>query len=98
MKERFAKIGNKTKMIAGALALAALMAVNVQVGMNNGDSSAMNLQSLEASIYSPTAIATVSPGDCAMNGYKTWEGGWFGTRAKDCWCSTIRKPLQSCSY
>lgn len=43
------------------------------------------------------ANAQPNPGPCAQNGYKTWNGGLFGTKAKDCWCDTIRRPLQECS-
>lgn len=42
-------------------------------------------------------IAQPSPGPCAFNGYKTWNGGLFGTKAKDCWYDTIRRPLEECN-
>jgi hypothetical protein len=70
MKERFAKFGNKTKMIAGALALAALMAVNVQVGMNDGSTTDVSLLGLEASVFAPTAVATLTYcGRCDFDSY-----------------------------
>ena len=67
MKERFMKFGNKTKTLFGAIALVVLMAVNVQVGMNDGSTTDINLLGLETSVFSPTAVATEYPCSEACN-------------------------------
>ncbi|MDR9416643.1 MAG: hypothetical protein RI564_10185 [Gracilimonas sp.] len=77
MKERFAKLGNKTKLIAGALALAALMAINVQVGMNDGSTTDISLLGLEASVFAPTAVATY--GNCDTGQRQCIESGVTST-------------------
>ncbi len=96
MKERIAKLGNKTKIIAGALVLAALMAVNVQVGMNDG-STDVSLNGLETSIFTPAAIAT-GGGECAINGYKNNDVWYSGRSGKSCWCDNWDKVARNCSY
>ncbi|HSH25708.1 MAG TPA: hypothetical protein VLA13_09270, partial [Massilibacterium sp.] len=50
------------------LLLVALMAVNIQVGMNDGSSTDINLLGLEASIFSPAAMANIEEDDCHENG------------------------------
>ncbi len=75
MKERFAKMGNKTRMIAGALALLALMAVNVQIGMNDGSTTDVSLLGLEASVFAPEAVAT--GGDWFCGQCEDYEFGEF---------------------
>lgn len=40
--------------------------------------------------------AKVGGDPCALNGVKTWGGGLFGQKGKNCWCDTIRKPIAEC--
>ena len=63
----------------------AIMSFNVT---KNDDSGELDVYVIEASAQ--------SPGACAANGYKTWAGGLFGTKAKNCWCETVRKPRLVC--
>lgn len=62
---------------------------SLNVSFNNENNSIDNL--LLQSTAQP------GPGSCALNGYKTWSGGLFGTKGKNCWCDTIRKPLDTCN-
>lgn len=64
-------------MIAGALALGALMAVNVQVGMNDGSTTDVSLLGLEASVFAPAAVATY--GDCSTGQRSCIESGMTAT-------------------
>jgi len=68
MKKRLEKLGSTLKITASALLLVALMTVNVQVGMNDGSSTDINLLGLKASIFSPAAMASINPDDCHENG------------------------------
>jgi hypothetical protein len=98
MKERFSKLGNKTKMIAGALALAALMAVNVQVGMNDGSTSDINLLGLEASVFAPAAVATL-PSECGYGADPdlSYSGNWDSENG-GCWTPPEPRTCVHCEY
>lgn len=84
MKERFMKLGNRTKTLVGAIALVVLMAVNVQVGMNDGSTTDINLLGLEASVFAPVAVGT---GSDTCNGTLCVESGTCYGWPFDLWCA-----------
>ena len=71
MKERINKTGKVIKLVTGGLSLAALMIVNVQVGLNDGSTSDIGVFNLSTAIFTPAAVAST----CYLNARQTGQGG-----------------------
>ncbi|HSH45301.1 MAG TPA: hypothetical protein VK966_05570 [Longimicrobiales bacterium] len=76
------------KVWIAASVLAALMAMNIQVGMNDGSTTDISLLGLEASVFAPAAVATAN--DCHKNGEceALYETGYTACTYMNCGSGT----------
>lgn len=76
MKKRPIKFGNMVKFVIRGLMLVVLMAVNVQVGLNDGTKTDIRLLGLEVSVFASTAEAYMEDAEEGEGGYcayYNWE-------------------------
>ncbi len=64
MSKKIKKKGKISGTITSFLILAIVMVVNVQIGLNDGDTTDIGLFGLEASVFVPASVATCTS-DCS---------------------------------